>query len=348
MWGLQAYKRVLPMSLRRMSYSVTHSKAHPPPLYVDKSHQDLLSSLLLKPQPPLPDGLEKAKNFWEFRNRRYIETNAQKGNPWNLYEMFYSLLVRSMPVKLTLKLLGYNFLVSLPLVWVSAAQQTTPPPALFDSLLQFLPTHMSESEIFQSVPLPPVFLIEISDFLQDHSTISALASINSWLAAGMFLMLSFRINRATSRWWEANSLAASFHTDSYSLFSGVRMYVKDARQQAQYGLEIVAIVRSLQYQLCDFDEERWRQYFSMLLVDTTRADAAASLPLPPSHLYEKFISKAPRFRTHFLMSELSANLGHCFDHGGIPAGIRALCQLKHRLEVPRFPLPLPLLSIFFL
>ena len=171
---------------------------------------------------------------------------------------------RRLPMVLTAKLFAYNVILYTPFAWTALADDGDPASRTSMSASMWLP-HWVEGALGTGIPAPPAAVAAAVEFLHHPDCAAALGSVTSWLAAGMFLMLSFRVNRAAGRWWEAHSRLGAVHSECRSLLASTQMYVRSPRLCADVGVDLHALVRALQYQLARAPEAHWRAYFPRVL-----------------------------------------------------------------------------------
>jgi predicted membrane chloride channel (bestrophin family) len=290
---------------RRLFGSLSSSPTSSPSVLVGLRRE--ASSRLSVPQPAADAAVLRARAFWQFRTARFQETNSERGNPWSLREIFAAASARKVPLKVTGALGLYNCLVAAPMIAEHAG-------------------------------VAPAWVLEMTGWLVQDSTRLACGALTSLLAGGMFLMLSFRLNRAVSRWWEAHTLVTALHSDCATLLTSIQMYVPEIRAQTEFGILTYAIARATEYQLTNVPEQHWRRYFAALFPSPAQAASCSATPVASDHeaisseLTLKLCARPVRERQAWLLHRLGIELGTCFDAGGVPAGIRALVQMKQRLE----------------
>jgi predicted membrane chloride channel (bestrophin family) len=315
-----------------------------------------LVSLLARLQtemPPLNKESVRAQEFWKYRKDNYSEIMAGRRNPWGMRDIMTAVLSRRLPVLLSLRLLAYNVALVLPFTWVISSHShllsshliapgtslsTTAP--LFLPIPSVLSNALSLPETLHALfEAPPLWLIQSVEFLLDPASITAFSSLTSWLGAGMFLMLSFRINRATTRWWDALTRFYSLTVEIKSLMSGVHMWVKNDRQCADIGLLLFATLRSVEFQLYSYTDSQWSAYFTPLLRASQQTQGVQVLENPAqnaqfsdTHSVHGLVQHPAEDRPFVLTNCVALRLGYIFDQNQIPAGIRALCQMKTNLE----------------
>jgi hypothetical protein len=252
-------------------------------------------------------------------------------------------VARKVPIFLTAKLFAYNTLLYLPFAWTAlgagGAHILAPPagPWLADWL---------EATLGMAIPPPPAILSAAVEVFHHADFAAALGSVCSWLSAGMFLMLSFRVNRAAARWWEAHSRLGAVHSECRSLLAAAQMYVRDPRLCADVGVDLLALARALQYQLARAPQAHWDAYFPRVLsAPGTLAPAAAVAALDDAGgggaqaCPAALLRRAPRDRPFLLVHRVSLRLGHALERGEVGSNAQKswnehkACARMHRCSV---------------
>ena len=317
---------------------------------------DVVTARLGQPMPEITQQMSEAKLFWAWRAQQYkIENRKEIQNNFSILEILRANIARRGPLVMCAKLAMYNTVLYVAYGWVSFHKYFNFADHAERLSWRQQPSGFTEaiwSYIIPVLPPPPTVLSEAVDAWL--TVVPAIDSVSASLSAGMFLMLSFRINRATARWWEAHTVQGDLHTDCRALVTSIQMYVKCARSRAELAIHTYAIARGVEFDLCDHPEDAWVSNFagdSGLLsplnslqplskggiglateAATTKATVPAVASAEDESVAHRLLLRTPRHRPFFIIDSVSLRLGQLFDTGAVPAGIRAVVQMRQRLE----------------
>eukprot|EP00941_MAST-03F_sp_MAST-3F-sp1_P001656 g1656.t1 len=139
----------------------------------------------------------------------------------------------------------------------------------------------------------------------------------SFLATALFLMLSFRVNRASERWWEGRTRFGHAIGHARSLAQSSLCYIKNKENTREIAALSCALVRSLEFDLRQRKYEEWENVITQL-VEVKRGEIDKKKELKPGQYF------------HFISQNITKQLGHMFDNGQIK-NIRALVALQNQV-----------------
>jgi len=141
-------------------------------------------------------------------------------------------------------------------------------------------------------------------YVQHNATI--MTGCTSFLATALFLMVSFRINRAVSRWWDGRRLYGEMLGEARALVHTGCLYHNEKPEGVQTGLLTCAYVRCVEAHLRAESDESHRHFLRPLLSPTELETVMAS-----------------QHRPNCVMQLITRQLREVFEAGKVK-GIRAL------------------------
>lgn len=265
----------------------THDKATTKEEGRDASSWPALALALrdLELAPSYETGHEDVRGFWKQRQTSYAnaEPNSRSGM-WSIRKMFRSFRNRRLPLRLSFYHGLYSSALTVPFVW---AHYYGPSDHVVTQLVEHLADH---SDTFQGC--------------------------TSFLATALFLMLSFRINRATARWWEGRKVYGDLVGNLRNLSQASQVYLKDKDAVADVVVWTYAYARSVEFHLRDLPAERQRAFFSSF--SSLSPAVARGLATHTN-------------RPAYLAQQMSLTLTDEFDRGNVK-GIRAAVALHEIVQ----------------
>lgn len=256
---------------------------------------------------------ERARKFWNKRRKNYsssyVEQNTSFVSMWSIRAQWKSMVDRRLPLSLSLRHAIYSAAFTVPFVYLHESNVGARPHFVTD-----LTTSLNSN-----------FPILIWDYSQSATNYlvennQLMTGCASFLATALFLMLSFRINRAISRWWEARSLFAELQGELRALAQSSQVYCNNNAVATDVGMLLYAYSRASEMRLRNHNDEIWRPQLSQIL------DNLAT----QSGLTEQIMQKATPNRLNFLIDQVSILLREAFDTGNVK-GIRALVAMQENL-----------------
>jgi predicted membrane chloride channel (bestrophin family) len=195
---------------------------------------------------------------------------------WSVARMLQGSWSRSVPLKMTLGYFVCSVLMTIPFEFLSGPEE---------------------------IDLHPLVA-----YFMSHS--EALTKPVGFLATALFLMLPFRLNRATARWWRARTLWTELHADVRSMIHAAQLYITDPHHTIEVALLASSYPRAIELQLRRSSDDDIRRSFTHLLGSTDVAALAASSN-----------------RNFFLAQRTTLLLNDAFIAGHV-RGIRALVAIQ--------------------
>mmetsp|Transcript_55837 Transcript_55837/g.103340 ORF Transcript_55837/g.103340 Transcript_55837/m.103340 type:complete len:455 (+) Transcript_55837:41-1405(+) len=186
------------------------------------------------------------REFWQSRLdlERQAECDRKQGvalppqlRGWRGFAR--SLWQRPVPLKLTGYYLSYSTGVTLPIYYVHYHQGMLTGYAVDYYIEAFIESLVQHSNLFQGV--------------------------TGFLASALFLMLSFRVHRASSRWWEGSHQWGNLMSAVRSLSLTAQLSMTNKCTAAEVGLLAYAHARCLEFHLRHEGDEKLRELFGRLL-----------------------------------------------------------------------------------
>eukprot|EP00929_Paragymnodinium_shiwhaense_P043188 TRINITY_DN22243_c0_g1_i4.p1 TRINITY_DN22243_c0_g1~~TRINITY_DN22243_c0_g1_i4.p1 ORF type:complete len:376 (-),score=66.07 TRINITY_DN22243_c0_g1_i4:72-1199(-) len=221
---------------------------------------------------------EQLRQFWRDRFAR-MRTEYR---PWSIMEIVRAIFARKKPVKATI--LHGIFCTSLTIPFVHLQQDRAAELPLLHPFMEHLTNH---SELFQG-------------------------SVG-FLATALFLLLSFRVNRASDRWHEGSRLYADVMGSLKALTFESQVYSKDRRFAVDVGVLSYAYARAVEMHLRGEGNDKLAGALKTLLTPQQLEQCLA----------------APH-RPHFLGSLLSKRLSDEYLTGALP--VRAAVALQSQVN----------------
>lgn len=225
---------------------------------------------------------DATRSFWSQRIDKYSAGGDRRSGMWSLRKMVASMGARSTPLRMSCFHALYCAGVTIP----------------------FVTLHQSgDAELFGA---------QLVEHLCTHA--NAMTGCTSFLATALFLMLSFRINRATARWWEGRRLFGDLLGEVRGLLQALRVYVKPMDTTQDISRMVFCYSRAVEFHLRSVDQQQLRVLLTPLL--------------PPQHLEPCLSAPHP---PHYIAEQISQQLSRAFDTGQIK-GIRALVALHEIVQ----------------
>eukprot|EP00746_Dinoflagellata_sp_MGD_P017176 gnl/MRDRNA2_/MRDRNA2_139233_c0_seq1.p1 gnl/MRDRNA2_/MRDRNA2_139233_c0~~gnl/MRDRNA2_/MRDRNA2_139233_c0_seq1.p1 ORF type:complete len:417 (-),score=43.73 gnl/MRDRNA2_/MRDRNA2_139233_c0_seq1:282-1532(-) len=227
---------------------------------------------------------ERLRKWWGRRNERWDKyMHSEEGSAqytWAVVTNFKDTLKRHVPFKHA----------SLHLLYSSGLT------------MSFMSLHQKHLSGYDGNPLEGVV-----EYMISNGTL--MQGCTSFLATSLFFILSFRINKASSRWTDARRLYGYLLSAVRNLAQGSQVYVKSKPLAAEIGLMGYAYSRAMQMHLRCAPDQMYTEALGGIL----------------SKLQLQQMLAAPH-RPFFISEQVSALLTDAFDTGQIK-GIRALVAL---------------------
>jgi hypothetical protein len=131
--------------------------------------------------------MREMRAFWISRSARYCKNNDSDKESWSVRNILSSVTARKVPSGMAKRYFVFASCVSLGF---ESVRSMDPSDGMFHDLIVHMTSHQE-----------------------------ALARPVGFLATALFLMASFRLNRATARWWQARTLWGDLHADVRSFVS---------------------------------------------------------------------------------------------------------------------------------
>lgn len=164
--------------------------------------------------------------------------------------------------------------------------------------------HMYPHQILGALGAPEGSIDGLLAYVQQNATI--MTGCTSFLATALFLMVSFRINRAVSRWWDGRRLYGQLLGEARALVHTGCLYHNEKPEGVQTGLLTSAYVRCVEAKLRDESDEAHRHFLAPLLSPAELETVMAS-----------------QHRPNCVMQLITRQLREVFESGKVK-GIRAL------------------------
>ena len=258
--------------------------------------------------------------FWTSRTKRYCNIHGLDTESWSARNILSSVTARSVPLGMAKRYFVFASCVSLAFENIKAMD---PSDWLLHDLIVYMTSHQE-----------------------------ALTKPVGFVATALFLMASFRLNRAATRWWQARFLFGDFHADVRSFVSpppsllrcrlspqsesvafrrlrprdtrpivvqvqNAHLYVTDVQTATELSLLVSAFPRMTEMKLRQNDDDDYRRAFGELMGDKIEHLIAA----PNRSAYIAL-------QTNFLMKD-AINSGHI---RGIPRALPALITMQKNIE----------------
>jgi predicted membrane chloride channel (bestrophin family) len=221
-----------------------------------------------------------ATNAEEYKSRSsHVQPKEEEcvSKYWSVASMLQGAWSRSVPLKMTFGYLSFASVLTIPFELLSV-------PGVID-LHPLVAYFMSHSE--------------------------ALTKPVGFLSTALFLMLPFRLNRATARWWRARTLWTELHADVRSMVQAAQLYITDPHHTIEVALLAAAYPRAVELQLRGSSDDDIRRAFSPLLGSADHIEALV----------------ASFNRNFFLAERTTLLLNDAFNSGHV-RGIRALVAIQ--------------------
>ncbi|CAJ1328475.1 unnamed protein product [Effrenium voratum] len=212
------------------------------------------------------------RHFWLDREMRAQGHSA--GPDDSLLTLLRSVLARKGPLKATAWFLLYCSSVT-------AAFENARYASFTDETMM--------SEVFDEVTGVVQYVMTSQNVLQ---------GCTGFLATALFMTLSFRINRAASRWWHGREVWARLLGQCRALSQTTQLSITDKAMASELSMLGYAFVRAAEFHVRAEPDERFTEAFGALL--------------PPEEL--QGLLRAPH-RPFFLSERLSARLADAYDLG---------------------------------
>ena len=158
----------------------------------------------------------------------------------------------------------------------------------------------------------PGWMSKAKPFVQYvYENASLMTGCTSFMATALFLILSFRINRAVSRWWEGRVLFGEMLAEARGLQQTAVVYLNNKEATMELSLMTYAYVRSVEFHLRHEGDGRHREVFSKLFSEDKLEAFLASPCTAPN---------PARPRTHSHAGCRSSPV-HPLGHHGQPDGL---------------------------
>ena len=131
--------------------------------------------------------MKEMRKFWLSRTTRYCNLHDADNESWSARNILSSVTARKVPSGMAKRYFIFTSFVALSF---ESVKSMDPSDWMFHDLIEYMTRHQE-----------------------------ALTKPVGFLATALFLMASFRLNRATSRWWQARILWGDLHADVRSFVS---------------------------------------------------------------------------------------------------------------------------------
>mmetsp|Transcript_22310 Transcript_22310/g.51685 ORF Transcript_22310/g.51685 Transcript_22310/m.51685 type:complete len:406 (-) Transcript_22310:185-1402(-) len=211
---------------------------------------------------------ETLRTFWRLRETRYQTHSGTNDSPT---ELLRGIFARSQPLKVAAFYLAYCSSLTMGFMHCRF-DASSGQPWLLDEV----------SQVAHYV-------------MQSHSVMQ---TCTGFLATAVFMTLSFRMNRAASRWWRGRDMCAQMVSSARSACRDAQLCCSDKAAATELSLLAYAAVRATEFHVRLDPAERYREAFAPLL--------------PAPDLEE--LMQAPH-KPHFLLQRFSSRLSDAYDAG---------------------------------
>lgn len=188
------------------------------------------------------------RDFWRVNFARHTAVHRYDGGrsvpkTETVREMFRAAASRPAPLKATLGYSMYCSCLTTPFIYLHLAGRPGP-----DALLLELKAY------------------ELVEHLVGHA--GAVQSVTSFLASALFLMIGFRINRATSRWWFGGQLFGRLMSSTRNLTLTAQLAINEKAVAVEAGMLAYAHARAVELTLRHASDDEYIEVLKNLLTDS--------------------------------------------------------------------------------
>lgn len=241
---------------------------------IDKDLKRRIDDALIRSKTYTEDQ-EIIREWW--RGRLY-----SKAGLWNIFDISKSIWARKLPLKAACIHAVYSTAITADFMYKH-----------YDGVTE------SRSDI-------------VVEHILEHTNI--FAGCTGFLATALFLMLSFRINRGVSRWWEGRRLYGEMLGNLRGLAHASRAYMREKKDIVDIGILAYAYARATELHLRRNSDAKYLAAFSGLL-SPTETEQMCQYSIRPYYIAEK----------------LTSHLSDAFDRGDVK-GIRALVAMQDQIQ----------------